>query len=104
MTGKNNLVNHPDKFMCLFLFLFILGPRIGILVFWLFSPEYFRLTFGSFVLPLLGMIFLPWTTFMLIVSVISEIGLIGWFFVFLGFVADVVSYVGIHLSNRGGGD
>ena len=51
--------------MCCFLTaLLLLGPRAGILVWWLINPVRWQATFSSFIWPLLGFIFVPWTTLM----------------------------------------
>jgi hypothetical protein len=40
----------------------MLGPRLGILVWYLLRPERWQATFDTWVWPLLGSLFLPWTT------------------------------------------
>ena len=47
---------------CLVTVLVFLGPRLGILVWWLLDMPRWNLTFNTFIWPLLGFIFLPWTT------------------------------------------
>ena len=38
------------------------GPRLGFLVFWLWRPIQVQLALNGWLLPLLGVIFLPWAT------------------------------------------
>ena len=48
--------------MCCFLVaLFAFGPRLAILVGWIYLPNYVLAAFNGWIVPLLGFIFLPWT-------------------------------------------
>ncbi|MBN1138181.1 MAG: hypothetical protein JXM73_16445 [Anaerolineae bacterium] len=47
---------------CLITIASMLGPRLGILVWYLVNPLRWRMTFDTWVWPLLGSLFLPWTT------------------------------------------
>ena len=46
---------------CVLVVLALVGPRVTLFLLWLFS-DYLSRAYGSFVIPLLGFIFLPWTT------------------------------------------
>jgi hypothetical protein len=46
---------------CFFTALVFLGPRAGILIWWLINPIRWQATFTNFIWPLLGFIFVPWT-------------------------------------------
>ena len=88
---------------CLFTTLLFLGPRAGILIWWLFQPVRWQLTFDSFIWPLLGFLFMPWTTLMY--AVINLNGLQGlqgfdWLWIGLAVVADLGMYVGGGYGNR----
>ena len=53
---------------CLFTTLVFLGPRFGILIWWLLDPLRFDATFGpNWVIILLFFLFLPWTLLMYLV-------------------------------------
>lgn len=51
---------------CLSLGLLFLGPRVGIVLYWLFpvGRSQFNYAFQSLIWPILGVIFVPWTTVM----------------------------------------
>ena len=86
---------------CLFTTLVFLGPRMGILVWWLLQPARWALAFpGSFLWPLLGFFFLPWTTLMYVG--VGFNGLVGfdWIWMALAFFADISMYVGGGYGNR----
>jgi len=54
-------------------------PRIGTFILWLARPTLFSSAFnGGWVLPLLGIIFLPFTTLMYVILWSPGIGLTGW--------------------------
>jgi hypothetical protein len=79
--------------MCCFLLLFAaLGPRFAIIAMWLFGNRV-DFAFDSWVWPLLGLFFLPWTTLMYLL-VWSAGGVSGaeWILVGLGFALDVATY------------
>ena len=60
---------------------------------WLFT-SYVDLAFAGWFLPLLGLLFLPWTTlfYVVVYSPITGVTGFGWFFVILGFLFDLGSY------------
>ena len=77
---------------CLLLVTVGLGPRIGLALWWIFGDKV-DLAFDTWVWPLLGLVFLPWTTIMY-VAVWSVGGVSGaeWLVVGLGFVLDLATY------------
>jgi hypothetical protein len=81
---------------CLFLAVGLLGPRLGFLGVWLFSsPNRVSLAFqGGWLLPLLGLLFLPWTAlfYVLAYAPVTGVSALGWVFVGMGFVADLATY------------
>lgn len=86
--------------MCLFAIVLLLGPRLGLLYMWLFQTTRFNAAFDAIFWPMLGFLFLPWTTLMYIF--ISPGGLGGWDWFWLGlmFIADIASYGGSAYGNR----
>ena len=80
--------------MCLFLILLLLGPRSVILVWWLLQPMRWEIAFGSFIVPFLGFLFLPWTTLMYVI--VAPGGLVGLDLLWMGLavLADIASYAG----------
>ena len=59
--------------------LIALFSRIALLCVWIWTPQVDRAFHGGWLLPLLGIIFLPITTLVyILVSALSENGVIGW--------------------------
>ncbi len=87
---------------CFFSVLFFLGPRAGILIWWLIDTRRWEIAFESFIWPLLGFIFLPWTTLMYVAvnNPVSGISLLGWIFVAIGVFADISMHGGGTYFNR----
>jgi hypothetical protein len=85
---------------CLFSALVLLGPRAGILVWWLIDPLRWQLAFDTFIVPLLGFMFFPLTTLMYVA--VYPGGVNGFDYVWLGLalVLDVGSWGGGAYSNR----
>ena len=88
--------------MCLFLITLLLGPRAAVLIWWLVAPGLFSDAFNSFVWPLLGVIFLPWTTLMWVIvwSIGDGVDGIDWLFIALAVVLDLAVYAGGGVTNR----
>jgi hypothetical protein len=78
---------------CLVLTAGFLGPRIALLIWWIFGDRV-ELAFDSWVWPLLGLLVLPWTTlaYLLVWSPVVGVDGAEWIVVALGFLLDVVSY------------
>ena len=86
---------------CFFLVLVFLGPRIGGAFWWIFQPLRWENAFRNFaqgdlwwIWPVLGIIFLPWTTIMYVI--VAPGGVVGWDWFWLGLmlVADIAWYTG----------
>ena len=81
--------------MCLIVgCLFLLGPRAVVLVWWLADQVRWALTFPNPIVPVLGFLFLPWTT--IIYVLVFPLGVTGidWLWLALGLVADIGSLTG----------
>jgi hypothetical protein len=87
---------------CLALLAGLLGPRVALLVWWLFDDDRVDAAFDSWVLPFLGLLFLPWTTLAYLVVWSPVVGLEGWewIIVALGFVLDLATYSARAASSR----
>jgi hypothetical protein len=88
---------------CLFALGAAAAPRLVLLFTWLFTPLVSRAFDGAFFLPLLGIIFLPFTTLMYVLAWSPVVGVTGWgwFWVLIGLFLDLGSYGGSAYGNRG---
>lgn len=85
---------------CAFLSLFLLGPRVAGVIWWLFQPIRWAAAFNGlagglwWIWPTLGLAFLPWTTIMYVI--VAPGGVAGWDWLWIGLmlVADIGSYTG----------
>ena len=86
---------------CLFAILAALSPRLALVLVWLFTNLVDR-AFEGFLLPLLGLVFLPFATLFYVLAYRPVVGVSGggWFFVFLGVLFDLGSYGGGARSRR----
>ena len=87
---------------CLFAMFAGIFPRLGTLFIWLARPAMFNLAFGgSWLWPILGIIFLPFTTLMYVI-LWSATGLTGWDWMWLimAVVIDVMHYTSTAYYNR----
>src|SRR5882762_790188 len=78
--------------MCLLVLLGTFAPRLAVLALWLFTPLMNR-AFDTWIFPLLGVIFLPYTTlfYALAVGPLGPTNAWGWFAVFMGLLLDLSS-------------
>ena len=68
-----------------------LFPRLALLILWIARPALVAAAFHTFILPLLGIIFLPFTTLIYVIVYIPGVGLSGWgfFWVILALLLDI---------------
>jgi hypothetical protein len=85
---------------CLATLLVVLGPRVGIVFWWLVEPARWNLTFDTFIWPFLGFIFLPWTTLMYVLVFPGGIDGFDWVWLGMGFLLDIFSTAGGGYTNR----
>jgi hypothetical protein len=80
---------------CVVALMGLIGPRIAFLYAWLFTNEVDQAYDGWF-LPLLGVIVLPWTALFYAIAYAPIVGVEGFgvFFVLLGLLLDIATYVG----------
>jgi hypothetical protein len=68
-----------------------LFPRLALLIVWIARPALVGAAFNTFLWPLLGIIFLPFTTLIYVIVYTPGVGLTGfdWFWVILALLLDV---------------
>ena len=78
---------------CLFALFGGLFPRLALLVLWIARPALVGAAFNTFLLPLLGIIFLPFTTLIYVIVYTPGVGLMGfdWFWVILALLLDIAT-------------
>ena len=87
--------------MCVLLTLLLLGPRIAIFISWLYSTQRWADAYDTFIIPLLGFFFLPWTT--LIFVLVAPFGNVAgwdWLWLALAVMLDLGTYAGGTYGNR----
>jgi hypothetical protein len=80
--------------MCLFFAVLFLGPRFGLLVYWIGWPARWDIAFDGWLVPLLGFLIAPWTTLMWVLCAPGGITGFDYFAVGLGVVADLLTLAG----------
>jgi hypothetical protein len=78
---------------CLALTAGVLGPRIALLAWWIFGDKV-DAAFSTWIWPLLGLLFLPWTTLMYVIAwgPLNGVSGAGWLLVALGVGLDIATY------------
>lgn len=64
--------------MCLFALVALMFPRIAFGILWIARPAAIDATFDTFILPLLGIIFFPFTTLLYVLLWTAGPGISGW--------------------------
>ena len=87
---------------CFFTSLFAFGPRLALVVWWILDSEYFTAVFDSVIWPILGIIFLPWTSIMYLIVWQPEGSIDGlaWLWLGLGVFLDMATHLGGGFRNR----
>jgi hypothetical protein len=87
---------------CLLATFLIIGARGVLFLIWLFQPVRFDVAFAgmSFLVPLLGFLFLPWTTLMYVLVAPGGLDTIDVFGLVLAVVIDIGSYASGGVSGR----
>ena len=87
---------------CLIVLLGAFAPRIALMLIWIFSSRVSIAFHGGWIWPLLGLLFLPFTTLIYVLAYRPGVGVTGWgwFFVVLGVILDLASYGGSGYTNR----
>jgi|SRR5215203_1627555 len=89
---------------CLFAWFAVSFPRLGFVIIWAFT-DWVDTAFDSWVWPLLGLIFAPYTALFYVlvdVSTVGDINLGGWLLIGLGALLDV-SHWAQAIANRDNG-
>lgn len=86
---------------CLVTVLLFLGPRAGILVWWLMDQARWTAAFSSFIWPFFGFVLLPWTTLMYVLVYVNGINGFDWILLAMGLLSDIGMYSGGGYGNRG---
>ncbi len=85
---------------CIFTILVFLGPRFAGIIWWLAQPIRWDIAFGSIIWPILGLIFLPWTTLMWVIVFPGGVAWWEWLFIVLAVIIDLGAYGGGGYGNR----
>lgn len=87
---------------CLVLLLIGISPRIGIIAVWLISDWVERAFDDGWLLPVLGIIFLPWTTALYVVGYVIGDGAAPWGIlgIFIGLFLDIALHAGSAVRAR----
>ena len=88
---------------CLFALMAGFAPRLASLFLWIARPTYFSAAFnGSWFWPILGIIFLPFTTIMYVILWTPGIGLTAWdwMWLILAVILDLMHYSSNAYYNR----
>ena len=77
-------------------------PRIALVLLWIFGDTVQKAFNGEWILPLLGLLFLPYTTLVFVVLNwwLGEVTGFTWFFVVLAFFFDIASYASTARSRQ----
>jgi hypothetical protein len=86
---------------CLVVLLAGFFPRVALVLVWIFTNLVDR-AFSGFLVPLIGLLILPYTTlfYVLAWAPVGGVSGWGWVFVTLGFLADVTHWAGAGSTGR----
>ena len=78
------------------------APRLIFIIMWIFG-ERINIVFDNWICPLLGVIFVPYTTIMYVLVWTPGVGIAGWdwLWIFLGLVLDIMKWAQIYDNRHG---
>jgi hypothetical protein len=90
---------------CFWTILVFLGPRFANIVWWIANPTRWvgdtnLSAFDSAIWPILGIIFVPWTTLMYLLVFPGGVTGFDWFWLGLAVLGDISMYAGGGVGNR----
>jgi hypothetical protein len=85
---------------CLLTVLLFLGPRAAILLWYLLQPLRWRATFDTFLWPLLGALFMPWTTLAYVLTAPGGVNGLDVVLIVIAVLVDLGSYGGSGYKHR----
>lgn len=79
---------------CLLALMAAFTPRLVFLIIWIARPAYVDAVFDTFIFPLLGLIFLPFTTLIWVLLDAPPVGVSGfdWLWIVLAVLLDLTHY------------
>jgi hypothetical protein len=79
---------------CLLALMSAFAPRLVFLIVWIARPAYVDAVFDTFIFPLLGLIFLPFTTLMWVLLDSPPVGVHGadWIWIVIAVLLDLSNY------------
>ena len=84
---------------CLLVLILAGAPRVATLFWWFYRPSTFANLFSSWLIPVLGILILPWTT-LAWVLLNGKPGTFGWFILIFAFLLDLSTHGGSGVANR----
>lgn len=84
------------------LFASVLGglPRLALFIWWLMNPARFSNVFDTILLPLIGLLFLPWTTLAYVFVAPAGISTFEWILLAFAVLADLGAWGGGSQARR----
>jgi hypothetical protein len=80
--------------MCLLFAILFLGPRFGLIVYWIGWPARWDLAFDTWVWPFLGFLIAPWTTLAWVLCAPGGIEGFDYFLIGMAILVDVLTVAG----------
>ena len=77
---------------CLFALLASGAPRLALILLWIFTPRVGQAFDGGFIVPLLGLVFLPLTTVIYVLVSLNGLSTFDWILLIVGVLIDLGAY------------
>lgn len=85
---------------CLFMILAVVGPRAAAIVWWLADPSRWSFAFDTWIMPVLGIVFLPWLTLAYVLVAPGGVSGFEWVVLLVAFIVDIAMYSGSAARSR----
>jgi hypothetical protein len=85
---------------CLFASVLAGAPRFAFVLWWLFQPGRINATFSTIFWPILGVLFMPWTTLMYVFVYPGGFSTFDWILLGCAVLVDLATYAGNGRASR----
>jgi hypothetical protein len=83
-----------ERQMCFLLSIMLLGPRVGIILYWIGWPARWEIAFDTFIVPFIGFLIAPWTTLTYVLCAPDGVTGLDYLWIGLALLLDVASLSG----------
>ena len=102
LVGRDPAAHYEngETVCCVLTVFFLLGPRAGVVIWWILDPVRWQLAFSSWLWSVIGFFVAPWTTMMWVLVAPGGVAGLDWLWIGLAVLLDISFWTGGAWGNR----